>query len=413
MVPFGLWVAVALAGSLPSRAEQPAYVLIVANNASNDPKLAPLRYADDDGARYHDLFAPQASEVVLLSVLDEETQRRHPGLAAKTKPPTRKELTLALAHLNARMKEDRARDEKPLFYFVYTGHGQRGPAGEGTISLLGANFSRSELFQEVLEPSEAATLHLIIDACDSYYFVSARGELPVAQGQAEVVRHYLDERSLSRFPHVGVVLSTNSQKESHEWAAIGAGVFSHQVRSALFGAADVNGDGKVEYSELSAFIAAANLRVEDPRGRLQIFTAAPALDRAAPIADLTRRSLAGHLLVPASLSGRHWVEDERGVRWVEFHKEPERPLVLALPPGRTYHLRSPSLEARFIAASGQLVDAASLRWTAYALASRGSLDEAFRVHLFATPFGAKFYGGYVSSSGEPPVAAPVTADFSP
>jgi hypothetical protein len=391
----------------------PVYALVVANNASNDAKQAPLQFADDDGARYHSVFAPRATEVRLLTVLDDDTQRRFPGLAAQTRPPTRAELLRAFEELNTRMRADRARGERPVFFFVFTGHGKRGAEGEGAISLLGHQFTRAELFREVLEPLEAHTAHLIIDACDSYFFVNQRGALPTAPAQAVAVTQFLSERSLERFPHVGVVLSTSSQQESHEWAAIRAGVFSHEVVSALLGAADVNADGRVEYSELKAFVAAANLEVKDPRGQVHLFARAPASDRAAPLADLSAPSRYGFLLLPAATSGRLWLEDERGVRHIELHKEAGRPVLLALPPRGRFFVHAAGREARLDNREGALVDAARLGWTTAALAPRGSLDEAFREHLFERPFGARFYEGFVASSGELAVAPAVEPDLTP
>ena len=60
-----------LAASLGATA--PVYALIVANNFSNDPKLAQLQFADDDGARYFTVLKPMAEQVILLTVLDEDT----------------------------------------------------------------------------------------------------------------------------------------------------------------------------------------------------------------------------------------------------------------------------------------------------------------------------------------------------
>jgi hypothetical protein len=163
------------------------------------------------------------------------------------------------------MAEDKAAGRTPVLYFVFTGHGQRGPAGEGTVSLLDGAFTRTDLYKEVITPSTASFLHLIVDACDSYFFVNSRG-LPVGPAQTAAVTRHLASRELDRYPQVGVVLSTSTAQESHEWSAISSGVFSHQVRSALAGAADVNSDGRVEYSELTAFIAAASQGVEVVRG---------------------------------------------------------------------------------------------------------------------------------------------------
>lgn len=391
----------------------PVYALIVANNQSNDASLAPLQFADDDGARYYEAFAPRAAEAVLLSVLDDDTQRRFPGLAAHAAPPTHANLRDALARLNARMKADRAAGREPTFFFVFAGHGKRGEAGEGSIALLGEDFTRSALFSEVLAPRQASVTHLVIDACDSYFFVNQRGGLPTAPARAEAVAGFLEARSLDRYPDVGAVLSTSSQQESHEWAAIHAGVFSHEVISALLGAADVNADGRVEYSELRAFVAAANQRVEDPRGRVQMFARAPAVDRAAPLADLTAGSRYAYLLLPAALEGRHWVEDGHGVRLLDFNKEPERPLVLALPPGQRYFVRTATREAQLETGDGgRVFDARQLAWAPVQLAARGSLDEGFRQHLFERPYGPRFYEGFVSSSGEVAVGPPAEPDLS-
>jgi hypothetical protein len=404
----------ALALSLTLASNAPVYALIVANNASNDAAVADLRFADDDGARYFTLFEAQAAEVRMLSVLDGETQARFPGLAAKTRPPSRRELLDAFHALNAKMKADRARGDTPTFFFVFTGHGKRGAAGEGSISLLGEAFTRTELFNQLLAPLHASTAHLIIDACDSYFFVNQRG-VPMAPSQAAVVSQFLEERSLSKYPDVGVILSTSSQQESHEWAAIEAGVFSHEVVSALLGAADVNSDGRVEYSELRAFVAAANERVTDPRGKVAMFARAPARDARAPLADLSVRGKAAYLLLPAGSEGRHWLEDQRGVRFADFNKEGDRPLLVLLPPERQLFLRTAQQEAVITPrGAGKVVDSASLSWKQQGVAARGgSLDESFREHLFERPFGARFYGGFVASSGELPVAPAAEPDLSP
>lgn len=415
-----LWLLVLGLGLLPvgparaAPAERVTYALIVANNASLDPKLAPLRYADDDGARYYELFAPQTQETVLLSVLDAETQTRHPGLAARTQPPTREALKQSLSRLFSRMTEDKAAGRTPVLYFVFTGHGQRGPAGEGTVTLLDGAFTRTDLYKEVIAPSTASFLHLIVDACDSYFFVNSRGALPVGPAQKVAVTQHLATRELDRYPQVGVVLSTSTAQESHEWSAIASGVFSHQVRSALAGAGDVNADGRVEYSELMAFIASASQGVEDVRGKLDIFARPPPLDRSAALSDLGRSSQLGYLLVPEGYAGRMWVEDSRGVRVAEFHKERERALALALTPGRGYYLRSPGREARLtVPKAGAVVDAGGLAWGPPAIASRGPVEDAFRDKLFGVAFGPRFYSGFVASLGEAPVAMDEGPDLSP
>jgi hypothetical protein len=187
------------------------------------------------------------------------------------------------------------------------------------------------------------------------------------------------------------------------------------VRSALTGAADVNADGRVEYSELHAFVAAASQGAEDVRGKLAAFVRPPALDRSASLSDLSARASVGYLLVPMGLEGRLWVEDSRGVRVAEFHKERERPLVVALPAaGRGYFLRTPGREVAFtFPRPGTVVDAGGLTWRETSLAARGAVEDALRERLFSVPFGSRFYRGYVASLELPPVALEEGPDLSP
>ncbi|NOK10347.1 hypothetical protein [Corallococcus exercitus] len=393
-----------LAGTAASAApEQVHYALIVASNTGTEPSQAPLRYADDDGARYYELFAPRSREVVLLSVLDAETQALHPGLAAKTRAPTHAALWDALARLNGRMAEDRAKGAVPVLSFVFVGHGKRGAAGEGSVSLLDGPLTRTELYARVLAPSKASFLQLIVDACDSYFFVHSRGALPVGPAYADAVKGLLGNRELERFPQVGVVLSTSSEQESHEWSAIRSGVFSHMVRSALSGAGDVNGDGKVDYAELRAFVAAASQGMDDVRGQPRVYIQPPALDRAFALTDLASAASLGYLLVPTGVAGRLWVEDARGIRVVELHKERERPLVVSLPVGRGYYLRASGREASFaITRASEVVDAGGLRWSDASVAARGAVQDALRDKLFSVPFGPRFYRGYMASLGITP-----------
>lgn len=358
----------------PARAasEPVAYALIVSSNTSVDPTQPPLRYADDDGARYHELLAPRVREAVLLGVLDEETRALHPGLAERTRPPTRAALREALGHLEARMAEDRARGASPVLYLVFAGHGRRGPAGEGTFSLLDGMLTRTELFEQVLAPSRAVWIHLFVDTCDSYYLVNARGRPPVGPSQAQAVQGYLAARELARYPHVGAVLSTSREQESHEWSTLRSGLFSHLVRSGLTGAADANGDGRVEYAELRSFITSATEEGVGRAGRLEVSIQPPALEGSAPLVDLREPAPVGHLLLPRELMGRWWVEDERGLRVAELPGQRERALRLALQPGRRYLLRSAEREASFaVPRPGVVVDAGLLGFGSSATAGRG------------------------------------------
>lgn len=379
------------------RPVEPIYALIVANNESLDPALAPLSFADDDGARYYELLSgiAGADRVILLSVLDAQTQRSWTDVAALTRPPTRAALEEAFASLNGRMAEDRRAGRSPTFFFIFTGHGKRTAEGEGTISLLDGPFARTDLFTQLLEPLQASVAHLLIDACDSYFFVNSRGSTVPPMG--EVVTAFLDRRTLARFPHVGAVLSTSREQESHEWSAISAGVFSHQVISALSGAADADGDGQIAYAELQGFIAAANARVENPRARVSLFAQAPRANLRAPLIDHRRLSTLQYLAFPARAAGRYWAEDSRGVRQWDLHKESGPPLVVALPGRASFFIRSGEGEAELVPNSQRVSDATALQWGPMAFASRSSISEAFEHQLFGVPFGPRFYAGFAAS----------------
>ena len=80
----GLALGLAL-GASPARAEVRTYVLAIGNNAvplgSEDARLSPLRYADDDAAAVASFMKDLSREIVLLSVLDRDSQLRFPELA--------------------------------------------------------------------------------------------------------------------------------------------------------------------------------------------------------------------------------------------------------------------------------------------------------------------------------------------
>jgi len=170
----------------------------------------------------------------------------------------------------------------------------------------------------------------------------------------------------------------------------------------------------VEYTELAAFVASANQGVEEARGRVDLLARPPALDRAVALTDIRRSTRQGYLLLPQGLSGRLWVEDERGVRAAELNKQKDRMAALALPAGRRYYLRGGAREAPFeVPKPGAVVDAGGLAWGALPLAARGAVEDAYQARLFSVPFGPSFYRGYVASVGEAPVAIREKLDLAP
>lgn len=385
----------ALLQAAPAPSGERAYAVVVANNRPFEGALAPLRYADDDGARYLELLDLATADARLLSVLDPPTQEIYPEAARRARSPSLAELDTALTSVFAAIEQDRARGLRTIFYFVYVGHGSIGENGEGVMHLLDGYFSRTELFQRVISRSPATVNHVVIDACNAYFMVAKRGMDTDAVDQA--VDDFLDRESLDSYPNTGVLVSTSKAAEVHEWSRFEAGVFSHEVRSGMAGAADVDGDGDITYDELRAFIAAANGRVRDPKARIDAFGKPPALSAKEPIFSRARTGEAPTLRVPGQLAGRYWLQDGRGVRFADFHTSAGTPVTLTLVPSSTYFLRNDQTEMVVPVDVQKEADASELEQRPVEVARRGSEDLAFREALFALPFGRAYYEGYRAS----------------
>ena len=89
------------------------------------------------------------------------------------------------------------------------------------------------------------------------------------------MKSFLDSEALEGHPEVGVLISGSREIETHEWSALESGVFSLEIRPALPGAADADGDGILHYSEIAAFVVAANDGLADPRARVYVFPGHP------------------------------------------------------------------------------------------------------------------------------------------
>jgi len=385
------------AGTLDA-ASPAIFAVIVGNNASDGGGLEDLRYADDDAARYYELLEMAGAEVRLLSVLDPETQRVHPELAERARVPRREELETALNETFDAIRAAKRDGRRTVLYFIFVGHGSIGEDGEGQMHLLGGRFSRSDVFQHIVAPSPAAVNHLVIDACNAYLMVARRG------GPADVdaaLDRFLAKEDWSEYPNTGVLVSTSEATEVHEWSRFSAGVFSHEVRSALVGGADVDGDGRATYDEVRAFISAANARIDHPKARLEIFAAPPRINLREPLFDREWASEAPTVEIPNQMAGRYYLEDGRGVRYADFHSSPDFAVTVALVPRALYYLRGGDFEVRIPTAAARVTNASLLEKLPIALAMRGSEAEAFRRDLFALPFGPAYFEGYRASLPRP------------
>lgn len=403
MIGLGLCVAMAVGPSpeaatisSSTEAEDAVFAVVVGNNLSRRPEDAPLRFADDDAARWTEWLEMSGAEVEVLSVLDAETQALHPEIAARAKVPETRVLREALEASFDRLRAARARGRRAVFYFVFVGHGSVEGDGQGHMHLLDGTLRRSELYREVIEPSPADVNHVIIDACHAYLMVARRGSGGARLDAA--LSDFLADEDLSRHPDTGVFVSTSRAAEVHEWSRFSAGVFSHELRSALTGAADVDGDGDVSYTEARGFVAAANARIDNPKAKLEVFARPPPIHLEEPLFSVDRlRPSVPRLTIPRRMAGRWALQDGRGVRYADFNFAADGELELALFPSAVYFLQAEDEELEIPSSVVQVADAGRLEPRPRVSRPRSAEVESFRRDLFAVPFGRAYLEGFKAS----------------
>ncbi|HEY5924164.1 MAG TPA: caspase family protein, partial [Kofleriaceae bacterium] len=366
-------------------------------------KLAPLRYADDDAVRYFQLFSRMA-DARLLVVLDTQTQRRYPGLAAYTEPPTLVNLERIVGELAVKMAADRQRGDRPVLYFAFSGHGARDDRGEAFLALIDGALTQHKLYDDVLARMPTAFTHLIVDACNAGGVVGVRGgffdrqaNTQAAPATADDIKPILEATPLARYPHIGVILATTLGQEAHEWSAIESGVFTHELLSGLLGAADVNADQMIEYTEVQAFVAAANRNIKDPRAIPHVIARPPQANQNVALVVLPGLRGMRMLRGTASTFGHFHIELANGQRYLDAHIEPGASIALALPDATPAFLRTDTREAALPARGGVML--AALALGERKSASRGSIDASYQAALFSANYGRAYYQGYVDSIG--------------
>ena len=356
------------------------FALIIGVNRSLDADVAPLRYADDDAARYLDLFRALGARTYLLSSLDENTRRLHPQAAAEARPARRGELGRAVSGLARDVAQARARGIRSVLYVIYAGHGDSGDDG-WRLTLEDGRLDGSSLLKQVVNPAGADQAHVIVDACQAYLLAYERGP----GGKRRRVGGFVELEAASRQGRVGYLLSTSTTGETHEWAGFEAGVFSHEIRSGLYGAADANADGIVSYAEIAAFVTRANAAVVNERFRPRIVARTPGGSSALlDVRGLGKREVR---FEGSETAAHYLLEDPQGVRLLDFHGSRDVPLRLIRPPGNSplYLRRLSDGTERVIPPSGEVVHLETLVAEAPRAGTRGAAHQAFST-IFSLPF---------------------------
>jgi len=389
------------------------YVLAIGNNALPIDRRAVtsetrLNYADDDAAAVFQFLYGFSGRGSLLTLMDADTQRRFPNVVARARPPSLSELRSEVAKLRSAIENDARQGRQPMLLFFYSGHGMR-PSGDAPyLSLLDGGLSRQVLYDEILSGIRAEYIHLFIDACYAESIVRPRdAEAKIVDLSEADIASYAASSTLSRFPNVGAVIASSATSQTHEWELYRHGVFTHQLLSGLRGGADVNLDRRVEYSELYAFLVAANRDVTDARARLSIVARAPAENGRIPVVELARLRTAARITDIPSTAGLVYFEDQRGNRLVDLRVEGAAKLALTLPAGSRLFVYSHAGEGETLLQPNRSVPFTSLSLRRSTLRQRGAIDSALKRGLFATAFGPSYYRGFIDAQPEfVPVSIP-------
>lgn len=365
-------VALAALAAVHAHASPVVVAVIAGVNTGVDPELPPLRYADDDAVLYAELFRELGATTLLLARFDDNTLRLHPQAAAEARPPRRAELDRAVREAAAAITAARARGAPTAFYFVYAGHGNVRD-GQGYIGLEDDRLTAADLERRIVDAVAADQTHVVIDACYSGLLAGARGP----GGERRPLRGFSRFQGLADDDRIGLVLSTSSARESHEWEGFQSGVFSYEVRSGMYGAADADGDGTVSYQEIAAFVARANAAIPNERFRPDVYARPPRAG--GTLLDL-RDALRRRLEVGGGSAGHYVLEDGLGVRLLDFHNAADQKVTLVRPASRGdlfLERLDDHLEYRITAGSADVVTVDHLEAEAPHVAGRGSAHESF------------------------------------
>ena len=384
------------------------FALIVGVNRAATSDLEQLRFADDDAVRHYQLLKHYTERSWLLTTMDKETQKRYPSVVRHAKAPSLSQFKKTLSTIFKAMEVAKKNGYETDFLFIYAGHGVLLSGNVGAITLLDGMLTRDFFYSNLIGKSPADFNHIIIDACNAYYFVNQRGQWKDQSSgkvRKEKIENFFSSQELSKYPGTGVILSTSSEKETHEWSRIQGGVFSYEVRSGMLGAADVNEDLKIEYSEMKAFLEAANHRITDERAKLKVFVKAPQQDNSRPLFSLEKLSKVGFLKIPKEIGGRFYIEDSSGYRYMDFNKTTEQAVTLTLLPSNKYFLKDQEKSREYLIEyeNSKEFIFSDLQSSKFSFSGRGAVDDSFRKFLFAQPYGISFYNGIVAASGDVPV----------
>lgn len=228
-----LLIGAALTGASSARADVLRFGLFVGSNRGGEHEQ-PLRFATTDAQRMQEVLV----ELGGFSPLD----------ALILREPTADAMRGALIALNDRVRAAAARPDVQVVLFVYySGH-----ADAKALHLGSTRLPLLEL-EQLVRGSAAHFRALLIDACGSGALTRGKGGTPAAPFPVEL-RDELEGQG------VAFLTSSSASEDAQESDELGGSFFSHYFVSGLMGAADTDGDGRVDLEEAYRYAYAATLR---------------------------------------------------------------------------------------------------------------------------------------------------------
>lgn len=153
----------------------------------------------------------------------------------------RAELLTTVGGLRQAITDAKLRGDETVLYFYYSGH------ADGDQLQLGRTWLTYPELEELLEKSGADVRVAFLDACQSGALTRTKGGTMAPSFVLEV------NESLSYRGSV-FLTSSSGDEASQESNEIGGSYFTHFLASALSGAADGDGDGRVTLSEAYQYV---------------------------------------------------------------------------------------------------------------------------------------------------------------
>ncbi len=271
----------------------------------SDPRL---QYAEADAQKMAELLVEaggvEEDNVVLLkSPRPEDLDRAFDDISAKS---------LSVDHA-----------DEIVFLFYYSGH------GTGTHLKLGRKEYSLQGLKEHIDKIPAKLRIGILDACQSGAITRLKG--------ARLVEPFVVENKLKSEGSI-MIASSAPDENAQESDQLQGSFFSHNLMSALRGAADISGDRRVTLMEAYQYAYHKTLvETEDSRGGAQHPMAAINMDVQGDVVLTDLNSGRGGLSFNQELNGEVLVANAKSVVMAEFHKEKGKDAFLALPSG-TYRV---------------------------------------------------------------------------